>query len=138
MKLESKLWQRIRDCKFNKSLFLQRIETSTGTGIPDLFWRFEGEGQPEGWAELKVVSKLIYGKLVKLDREKFTLEQRNWLKTYYDKGGIIFLIIGIYTNENWEVFWIKGKEAYLFVEADINVLRQTVYHIGDSFPLINS
>lgn len=138
MKLESKLWQRIRDCKANKSLFFQRIETSTGTGIPDLFWRFEGKGQPEGWAELKVVSKLIHDKSVKLDRKKFTMEQRNWLKTYHDKGGIVFLIIGVYVNENWEIFWIKGKAAYLFVEEEINELRKKAYSIGEKFPLVNS
>ena len=138
MKLESKLWGKIRDKKCNKSLFLQRIETSTGTGIPDLYWRFNGKNRPSGWAELKAVSRLTRDKTVKLGRKKFTMEQRNWIKTYYDTGGIVFLVVGVYVDDHWETFWLLGKEAYLFVEASIVELREMSYHIGEDFPLMNS
>lgn len=130
MKLETKLWCKIRDCKGNKSLFLQRIETSTGLGIPDLYFRTS----ESGWCELKVVESLYQKTKVRLTRKDFTISQRQWLRDHHESGGISMLCVGVYLDEKWEIFWLKGRDSYLFVQSEIEEIRKNAFHIGETFP----
>ena len=76
---ESSLWNWIRDLpeKVGPKLFFQRIESrATGSGIPDVFFCYDGIA---GCIELKSWSSL-------------SREQRAWIRRFVLSGGVVFLL----------------------------------------------
>jgi len=66
---------------------LQRIETSTGTGIPDIYFSFaKSSPSVEGgsmWIETKTVDYVVSN------------EQLNWAATHWRAGGLTYLVTRI-------------------------------------------
>lgn len=133
MKLETKLWHKIQRCPVNiDRCFFERIETSTVNGVPDVHWLVDGVS---GWTENKAVEKLVNGNII-LTQERFTMIQRNWIKDYQKIGGVVFLCIGVYLNDQWEIFWLKDQLAWSFYSATLESLRNMSFHIGEDFPMV--
>ena len=62
---------------------LQRIETSTGTGIPDNYFSLLNEQHVDLWIETKTVDY------------KVSNEQLNWATTHWRAGGLTYLVTRI-------------------------------------------
>ncbi len=128
MYTESKLWKALlRQHGTDKSIFLQRIETSTTTGVPDLWWCAEGQS---GWLELKVIDHwpLLASQQVKIP--SYTWRQRQWLARVYSLNVRIGIVLAV---GDTEVLWFDGLSAIQLGchwNRTSTCLRATAHGIG--------
>lgn len=78
---EARLWRRIKE-NLPKKSFAQRIETSTGLGVPDVFLLLEGNLAT--WIELKVT---------KANAVRVSASQVAWHASYCARGGKSFYLV---------------------------------------------
>ena len=93
---ESKFWKYIRPNLWGHS---ERIENSTGSGIPDVNTCFQGQ---EVWIELKIIT----GYQFHLRRTQY-----NWINRRLKEQGRIFILIGHKRNKTrWTGELITGED----------------------------
>jgi len=87
---EQRIYVKLRKELIEIGAFVQRIETSTGTGIPDVVCVMPGGCV--FWVETKVLGG------------KFTREQYAWASRWEDLGGISYVV----TVVNGQLVWLRG------------------------------
>ncbi len=86
---EKKMWKRMQ-LKLENHLFLQRIESETGLGIPDI--AYAKDETASGWIELKAINKFPKNDEIVIP---FRPGQLAWIHRYikYSKHVYLFLYI---------------------------------------------
>ena len=105
---ESDLWQYLGNPLKKLGLWMQRIETTIGTGTPDVVYKkrnFEG-----GWIELKVIDEFPKRASTTVQINHFEPQQRNWLRLY---PGDCWVIVKVMATQ--EYFLFEGKDAAKFL-----------------------
>jgi len=123
---ESDLWKRIRDCPKNVNAKMERIETSTALGVPDLYACIEGVS---AWVELKALEETPTGKY-NLSLRKYLLTQRIWLKTHSLAGGSSFLCVGI----GRKIYWLEPPYALTIVKFTEDEIKRRAIATGPQLP----
>jgi hypothetical protein len=103
MSPEQKIYARLK--RELSGCFIQRIETSTGAGIPDVFVLCPDRSMI-GWIETKTIQYNI------------SKEQYAWARRYEDMGGWVRIV----TLYNDRLLWLKFDRAML----DFRTLRQYI------------
>ena len=116
MKKETKLFHKLRD-KLTHVL-LQPIETTTGVGIPDVFFQYNKA--VSGWMELKQFKMPVRA------TTKVTIPyepgQYGWARKYMKKGGLILLVCqtdeGLYcfVGDSIQDVYTSKEDFYLKVD----------------------
>ena len=85
--------------------YWERVENLVGTGTPDVHYCIDGYA---GWIELKEIEDWpVRAKtIVRIDH--FTLEQRYWLREYYDRGG----------GNAWLLVRVRAAREYFLFRPD--------------------
>ena len=106
---EKNLWAACR--KHWPDIFLQRIETATERGIPDLFYCHDGI---MGWIEGKYIRKPVCE--TSKCKTKVSIEQVAWHRSFKRTKGAVFLLVKV------------SREIYLFNTDDAEKLNGGVMY----------
>lgn len=123
---ESDLWKLIRDCPKNVNALMERIETSTALGVPDLYFCIEGVST---WTELKALEETPTGKY-NLSLRKYPLHQRSWLKAHWRAGGTSLLCVGI----GRKIYWCEPPYALTIVKFTEDEIKRRAIATGPQLP----
>lgn len=111
---ESELWQKLKSHLDTTSAFYSRIETSTVSGVPDLYVAISCDGfWWSGWIELKALESLPAQGKLRIPHYK-RLQQR-WLFNNEKNGGNSVLLVG--TPER--CLWLFGVDAVVANELSV-------------------
>lgn len=95
------------------SVFIQRIESPSTLGIPDLYFYNQNSGE-SGWAELKEIND--FNPVVKIP---WRPGQFKWMRTYVKRGGTGILICTSKHSDHWYFFYGERiKRSYMIEEID--------------------
>lgn len=112
---EKNLWAWLRKAKahFGRDLHIQRIESATGLGIPDVEvclkkWPISYSF----WIELKAVARPARESTP--IRHNITAEQIAWHRNRYHAGGLSFVLLQIGSGHDSKKYLIPGAELLAF------------------------
>lgn len=96
----------------------QRVETTTGPGIPDIWW--SGLGSGACWIETKIVT----GQRVLLRKEQYA-----WMKRAITFGSIVYVIAFEPKNEE---LWIYSNKSLIIKPSGkyLSIVNQPAIKIG--------
>lgn len=97
---ESQMWTALRP--HLSALDPVRIETRDRDGVPDVNYA-------DGWIELKFKTSLPKQEPSRVELDHFTVEQRNWLRRRWDRGGRAWLLLYVRSAATWMLF--DGRTA---------------------------
>ena len=126
--MEAKFYRRLREFLNREGWFLQRIETTTGAGVPDLYAFDTGSGK-HLWVELKALANV-----------KIRPAQYAWI-TRAKNHGISCLVLNYHPRKDLVEGWVdvaindKGK---LTTEPDFSVDAKEFFRLGGSSLLITT
>ncbi|QIW86577.1 hypothetical protein AMA2_18 [Achromobacter phage AMA2] len=112
---ETNLWRWVREAKahFGRELHIQRIESSTGLGIPDVeaclkIW----PSSFSFWIELKAVARPARSSTP--IKHNITAEQIAWHRNRYHAGGTSYVLLQIGSGRESKKYLIPGSELLAF------------------------
>ncbi|AJD82803.1 DNA helicase [Achromobacter phage JWX] len=112
---ETALWKWVREGKvhFGRDLHIQRIESTTGLGIPDVeaclkMW----PSSISFWLELKAVARPARESTP--IRHNITAEQIAWHRNRYHAGGHSYVLLQIGSGHESKKYLIPGSELLAF------------------------
>ena len=110
-KNETQLYRLLQKKLRSGNFEFQRIETSTGTGIPDVNIACKGSGK-ENWVELKLIHNLKLNPETKINIG-LKKSQASWLASrhYYTKRA--YILVGTQVGL---LYLINGDESRLFLK----------------------
>jgi hypothetical protein len=124
-KLESDLWAIMRDGMKPHGPHMQRIESNTGWGIPDVNCAYKGK---EFWCELKVIDG---------NKIHFQPGQPGWLTKRWNTGCLSWVLARKTTSKADEIYVWPGRDAIKLDSDGLDV--EPYFHTwrigsGTSFP----
>lgn len=121
---ERKLWHDIKHAHADDNgCKLQRIESNTALGIPDLYFCIDGVS---GWCELKFITSFPKkGGIVRVPH--YTKAQKEWLYDLYRVGGLAVLCLRV----GQETFWFVGKQCIFVGSITENQIRERSVAMGN-------
>jgi len=92
---ETQLW-RIARMSLRPYGLMQRIETTTGSGVPDVSYAFSTKSRyGNGWIELKHVPRWPARDDSPLRIRNLSVHQVRWLRRWRETGGLSFLLMRV-------------------------------------------
>lgn len=133
MASENNLWQCVRPRLTSAGVFYQRIETSTGEGVPDLWL---GTSTGYAWAELKAVPAWPVRASTRVFGSKgLSKEQIVWHLKAAKNGVRAFIFAGVGVGAKRQTFLVPGSHCEAF--NDLNKAELTEFALDiDDVPLI--
>lgn len=112
MAAENNLWTSARPRLIEAGFFVQRIETSTGDGVPDVW---VGKLGVSAWLENKAIKVWPVRATTKVfGRDGLRPEQINWHIEAVRKGVCAFILAGVGVGAKRQVFLVPSTEAERF------------------------
>lgn len=112
MAAEGNLWQSTRPRLIRAGFFVQRIETTTGEGVPDV-WVGWADGY--AWVENKAVTDWPVRASTRVFGNKgLRKEQINWHLDASQKGVVAFIFCGVGVGAKRQTFLVPSQYADRF------------------------
>jgi len=122
MAAEGNLWQSTRPRLMKAGFFVQRIETTTGEGVPDV-WVGWSDGY--AWLELKAIPEWPVRSTTRVFGAKgLRKEQINWHIDASQKGVVAFIFVGVGVGYKRQTFLVPSVHAERFndmTKAELSV-----------------
>lgn len=123
MAAEHNLWLSVRPALQEAGFFVQRIETTTALGVPDVWLGWQDGGY--AWLELKAARAWpareqtpVFG------RDGLRPEQENWLLAAHRAGVRAFVLAGVGTGKGRTLYLVPASAALTFNGACRATLAQ--------------
>ena len=122
MAAENNLWQTLRPALKEAGFFVQRIENTTGAGVPDVW---VANGARYAWLELKAqrayparATTPVFG------RDGLRTEQENWLTAAHRAGVVAYVVAGVGVGALRTLYAVPATRALEFNRMDRTALAQ--------------
>lgn len=136
---ESGFWEQLRS-SMRGYWEAQRIESSTGEGIPDVFYTIPGQ---HGWIELKNLQAMPKRPTTPVKIRHFEALQKHWLAKHGKLGGNCWLLVKaakewflfgywqVYEVEEWTADeWREKAVLYMSMKFDSRLFFLSINRLG--------
>lgn len=129
MAAENNLWQSTRPRLLQAGFFVQRIETSTGEGVPDVWVGWDGG---YAWLENKAVREWPKrGATPVFGAKGLRPEQITWHIGARQRGVVAFIWVGVGVGASRQTFLIPGTLAERFNNMNCQDLEAWAVKLAD-------